>query len=170
MTSPTFSELSPVFAAYGNAVYTCHLLENGLRLLVAVASDARTRLGLADPASASETKKAKMLGDLFPLAMRYEAFSDTERDEIWAAIRLRNLLVHNYWTQEVVTCFMTSVGRNWLVSDISDKGEQIRDADRTITRYIDEYLREHGLTVESLALPLFAEYEENPGPPPSIIQ
>ena len=45
----------------------------------------------------------------------------------------------------------------------------VREADRVITQYVDAYLAEHGLTVESIAAPMFAEYEPNPGPPDSVL-
>ena len=163
------SALAPVLASYGNAVFTCGLLESGLRLLLAVASDARRRQNIPELVDQKAHEKAKMLGDLFPLAMQYEAFSDAHREQIWAAIRLRNLLVHNYWTPKAVQGFLTPAGREWLVADLESKRHQVREADRIITAYIDAYLSEHGLTVESIAAPMFAEYEPNPGPPDSVL-
>lgn len=169
MSEPSRAELGPILASYGNAVLTCGLLESGLRLLLAVASDTRKRQNVPDVLEQRVHEKAKMLGDLFPIAMQYEAFSDAERKQIWDAIRLRNLLVHNYWTPKALQGFLTPAGREWLVSDLESKRDQIREADRVITRYVDAYLVEHGLTVESIAMPMFAEYEPNPGPPDSVL-
>src|SRR5690606_10474304 len=112
--------------------------------------------GLPELVPQSAHDKAKMLGDLFPLALRYEAFSDAERKQIWEAIRLRNLLIHNYWTERTVLATLTPGGRKWLVSDLRARREELRDADRTITKFVDSYLAEHGVSVESLSMPLFA--------------
>lgn len=170
MSEPSRSELAPVLASYGNAVFTCTLLESGLRLLLAVAADARKRQGVPDPLGKLKLDKPRMLGDLFPLALQYEAFSENERLQVWDAIHLRNLLVHNYWTPQSTPAFLTPRGRAWLIADLEAKRAQIRDADRLISGYVNSYLAEHGVSIESLSAPAFAEYEPNPGPPSSVLQ
>jgi hypothetical protein len=170
MSEPSQSELATVLASYGNAVFACTLLESGLRLLLGVAADARKRQGVPDPLDTAKSGKAKMLGELFPLALQYEAFTEQERKQVWDAIRLRNLLIHNYWTAQSTLAFRTEQGREWLVEDLEIKRVQIRDADRIISHYVDSYLAEHGVSIESLSAPAFAEYEPNAGPPNSVLQ
>lgn len=46
MPEPTAQELAPIFHAYGLAVYNCHLLEDGLGLLLSVIDEERRRQGL----------------------------------------------------------------------------------------------------------------------------
>jgi hypothetical protein len=170
MPEPTRAELAPVLGAYGNAVFTCTLLESGLRLLLAVASHALKSRGEPNPVDPAKSEKARMLGDLFPLALQYTPFSEPERKQVWAAIRLRNLLIHNYWTPETTFVLLKPKGRDWVAADLEAKREQIRDADRIISGYVNKYLSEHGLSIESITAPTFAEYEPNPGPPESLLR
>ncbi len=169
MSGPNTTELAPIFHSYGLAVYTCHLLENCLALLLGVIDDERKRQGLPPRTSPVDPRMPKTIGALFAEVRAVEYITVPEKRQIQEAARIRNLLIHSYWSPHKLQAFLTPAGRAWLVDDIDKKSDQIRDADRLVTKFVDSYLARYGKSVESLSASVFDEYVPDDAPPDEVL-
>lgn len=169
MPEPTVQELAPIFYEYGLAVFNCHLLEECIDLLLRVIDEERHRQGLSLRPIPIDSRSTKTIGVLFTEVLAVEYFTDTERRLIQKAIQTRNLLVHAYWDKRVMQATLTPAGRAWLVDDLDKKKVQLRDADRLVTKFVNDYFAKYGETVESLSANSFNEYVNDEGPPDEVL-
>jgi len=169
MPDPTAEEMAPIFQTYGHAAYTCHLLEHGLALLLSVIDHERRRQNLPPRPSPIDPRSPKTIGVLFAEVRTVEYLTHPEIKQIQDATRLRNLLIHSYWSPRTMQAMLTPTGRAWVVEDLKKKRLQLREADRLVTKFVDSYLAKYGETVESLAAPLFEEYVSDDGPPDEVL-
>lgn len=169
MSEPTAQELAPIFHAYGLAAYHCHLLEDGLGLLLSVIDEERRRQGLPPRPTPVDPRSPKTIGVLFTEILAVEYLTDAERRWIQKATQVRNLLIHSYWDKRKMQAMLTPEGRAWLVDDLDKKRVQLREADRLITKFVNSYLAKYSESVESLSANVFDEYVSDEGPPEEVL-
>ncbi|MEK6245217.1 MAG: hypothetical protein AABM33_12060 [Pseudomonadota bacterium] len=169
MPDPTAEEMAPIFRAYGHAVYTCHLLEDALGLLLSVIDEERRRQNLPPRPSPIDPRSQKTIGVLFAEVRAIEYLTAPEIKQIQDAARVRNLLIHSYWDERKLQAMLTPTGRAWIVEDLEKKRIQLRDADRLVTKFVNSYLARYGVSVESLSAHVFDEYVPDDGPPDAVL-
>lgn len=169
MPEPTSRELAPIFSTYGHAVYTCHLLEEGLALLLSVIDEERRRQKLPPRPIPMDPRSPKTIGVLFSEVRAVEYLTDPEIRQIQSATRVRNLLIHSYWGERTMQATLTPAGRAWIVEDLEKKRIQLRDADRLVTKFVNSYLAKYSVSVESLSAHVFEEYVSDDGPPDEVL-
>ena len=169
MAEPTPQELAPVFHAYGHAVFNCHILENGLALLLSVIDHERRRQNLPPRVQVADPRLPKTIGALFAEIRAVEYLTDAEQRKIQKAATVRNLLIHAYWDKRTMQAILTPRGRTWLVDDLDKKRIQLREADALVTKFINGYLTKYNVSVESLSAPKLDEYVNDEGPPEDVL-
>lgn len=169
MPDPIADETAPIFRAYGHAVYTCHLLEDALGLLLSVIDEERRRQNLPPRLSPSDPRLPKTIGVLFAEVRSVEYLTAPEIRQIQDAARVRNLLIHSYWGNRKMQAMLTPTGRAWVIEDLEKKRIQLRDADRLVTKFVNSYLARYGDSVESLSAHVFDEYVSDDGPPDVVL-
>jgi hypothetical protein len=171
MNDPEQNELTAVFSAYGHAVYSAQILENGIRGLLAIVDHERKKAGKPalklrlDDADANKT-----LGTLFEDLMTVEFVTEAEKVLIWRAVHDRNVLVHSYWDEKHILAMLNLEGRDWLIKNLSVRTHRCTKADKITTSFIDTHLREYGTSTDTLLAPLFDHWENDNEPPDEILR
>jgi hypothetical protein len=166
---PTSQELAPIFHAYGHAVFNCHLLEDGLGLLLSVIDDERRRQNLPPRPKASDPRLPNTIGALFADLKVVEYLTEAEQRKIQKAATVRRLLIHAYWDKRTMQAILTPRGRAWLVDDLDKKRIQLREADKLVSKFINSYLAKYNVSVESLSAHKLDEYVNDKGPPEDVL-
>ncbi|MCP4336150.1 MAG: hypothetical protein GY785_26195, partial [Gammaproteobacteria bacterium] len=132
-SGPNIKESEILFWAFGHAVYAAQTLERGVKLLLYVVDGEREKSGLPKLfADLDNPRIKKSLGTLFNDALKVEYLTNKEKDIIWAAINVRNVLVHSYWGEKQILASLKPKGREWLVADLLECKEKGQRADKII--------------------------------------
>jgi hypothetical protein len=144
------AELTPIYAELGAALHDAQVLEFGLILLMALATEYdQAHFPEGPRESLSPARIGKTLGQLFFAVREREYFTKAEKKMIFKAIRKRNDLIHGYMVDRVQDLF-TPDGRRFLVEDIRRTRKALQDADRVNASLIDRYLKEYGTSMEAV--------------------
>ena len=94
----------------------------------------------------------KTLGALFHNVLTVEVVKQQDREFIWQAIKLRNRLMHDYWSPianpQNSVLLLTPNGRREVIADLSRLGHCLREATRLVHNMLDGYLAAHGLSMQ----------------------
>lgn len=153
MGAPKKEELTPIMAAFGRAVFEGQNLEHGLNLLLKVIDEERVKEGLKPiNADIDDPQSPVMIGGLFGRVKNVESLTKSEIEVIKSGMKCRNYLVHVYWKEEHnVAAMLSPEGRQWLINDLDEKRKICRQADRLVSKFIDQYLSKYGTSVSMLA-------------------
>lgn len=149
MAEPRREELAPMFAEFGVTVYQAQLLEEALRLLLLIGREyAKTQIpneAIRYPVS-PDVKKT--LGKLFDEVTKIELIAVKDQKLVWAAIRVRNLLVHGYWDKDRTLRTLTPEGRRAVVEELKKIWRVLRDATAIVHKLNDGYLAANGANIQ----------------------
>ena len=162
------ADISPLFEAFGAAVFEAQLLEHGLKLLLTGIDLEREKAGrpprMAMNLDAPDAPKT--IGQLFRDVKAAEYLTDAEQKIISRGVKERNFLVHGYWGQKQTLAMLSVDGREWLIKDLARIRETCNKAGRLVTRFIDGYLaRSYGKSTHELSAALWDQFESSEDPP-----
>jgi hypothetical protein len=155
-------DITPLFWAFGGAVYEGQHLEHGLQLLLSlidhelkVKGKTRVRLTVDSP------NAHKKLGELFDEVQSFEYITDAERKIIQKGLKTRNFLVHAYWQGDRIAQMNSPTGRKAIFTELDDLREVCRKAGRLVDSFIDEHLAKAGTSLDELSRPLWDKWQSD---------
>lgn len=167
MTDVEYVDTVPVYVALGNAVFEAQHLESGLSLLLKLMDGERTNGRSAAPLDTPNAPQK--IGQLFREVRMRKYLTDTERTNIQAGVKERNLLIHAYWNEKRTKALIKPAGRAWLFSDLDRIRKVIKRAGRIVDSIIDRYLKEQGTSLHEISRPLWEAWEPGLEPPPETL-
>jgi len=111
----------------------------------------------------------KTLGALFHNVLTVEVVSERDRELIWQAIKVRNWLMHDYWSTKgnprSAVLLLTPDGRRELIEELRGVWRRLRKATGLVHALIDQYLAAHGLSMQQFMERTAAVYLSDIEPP-----
>lgn len=155
-------DLTPLFYAFGAAVFEGQHLEHALQLLLALIDHeletqgkSRVRLQIDSPMA------HKKLGQLFDEVQLFEYITDAERKTIQKGLRTRNFLVHAFWQHDRVKQANSPAGRKAIFVELDQLREVCRKAGRLVDSFIDHHLAKAGTSLDELSRPLWDKWQSD---------
>lgn len=149
--SEDVQEIKEVSALFGRAVYFIQTFERQLGITLA-------SVCLSDPDAVTREQYdallsinfKKTLGQLFHKMKDDLTIPDEIKQEIEAALQLRNFLVHNYFWERAVA-FNTSPGRQAMLDELSQACLVFQEVDSKVTAITLKWAAKRGVTEEDYA-------------------
>lgn len=141
-------EIKEVSALFGRAVFFIQAFERqlGITLASVCLSEPDTVTREQYDALLSRNFK-KTLGQLFHKMKDDLNISDEIKQEIEAALQLRNFLIHNYFWERMIE-FNTSTGRQAMLEELDQACILFQEIDSKVTEITLEWAAKRGITEE----------------------
>jgi hypothetical protein len=139
-------EIKEVCALFGRTVYFIQCFERqlGITLSSACLQEPDTVTRDQYDAFLSQNFK-KPLGQLFHKMKEDVHISPEVKEEIEAALKLRNFLIHNYFWERMMH-FRTSAGRETMLQELYNACSSFQEIDSKIKAITKEWGRKRGVT------------------------
>jgi len=144
-------EIKEVYALFGLAVYLIQCFERQLAITLATVClsdpDAVTR-GQYDALLGKNFKKT--LGQLFHKMKEDIHIAIEVKEEIEAALQLRNFLIHNYFWRRAIP-FKSSPGRQTLIQELADACTVFQEVDSELEMITKEWSKKRSVREQEYA-------------------
>lgn len=144
-------EIEEVYALFGLAVYLIQCFERQLAITLAT-------ICLSDPDTLTREQYDALLGKNFKKTlgqlfhkMKEDIYIAIEmKEEIEAALQLRNFLIHNYfWTRAIP--FKSSPGRQTMLQELANACTAFQEVDSKLEVITKEWGKNHGVREQDYA-------------------
>jgi hypothetical protein len=144
-------ELAPIYALFGAALHDVQVLEYGLLLVMALATQyEHAQFSFPEPGEAlSPARAGRTLGELFRAVKDTAGLDAVQRRLLRRAIRRRNELIHGFMVERAER-FLSPSGREELRGELERARELLAHANAIVAPLVDRYLAEHGTSLEAL--------------------
>lgn len=150
-----------LFRTYGGACHAAQLLEHSFRFLLISQKASEKQTLSKKHVQPIETETMRMnLRSLFEYLKNKEYFTDKEHKTIINAIRKRNYLIHECFSNNRFSG-LSSEGRNNSLDEITEIREELNSAREIIESLAERYLVEFGLSVDKLVNMVELMYEDD---------
>jgi len=144
-------EIKEISALFGRVVFFIQAFERqlGITLASVCLSDPDAVMREQYDALLSRNFK-KTLGQLFHKVKDDLNIPDDVKQEIEAALQLRNFLIHNYFWERMIE-FNTSTGRQAMLEELDQACLVFQEVDSKVTAITMEWAAKRGVTEEDYA-------------------